>query len=138
MIEPMPDELLIARPQAAMHICGSYVWAAAGTMRATTMTSATETGISPICCQKVDLAARAVRGTHYCTGTSAASQNGSSRAQPPRSGSILRPTVDTYGSCIGVRFWKRTNLLPPRRRPGQLYVRSTIRAGIDPSTTLWL
>ena len=93
MIEPMPDELLIARPQAAMHICGSYVWAAAGTMRATTMTSATETGISPICCQKVDLAARAVRGTHYCTGTSAASQNGSSQGQPPHTGSIVRTTV---------------------------------------------
>jgi hypothetical protein len=28
--------------------------------------------------------------------------------------------------------------LPPRRRPGQLYVRSTIRAGIDQSTTRWL
>jgi hypothetical protein len=26
----------------------------------------------------------------------------------------------------------------PRRRPGQLYVRSTIRAGIDQSTTRWL
>ena len=28
--------------------------------------------------------------------------------------------------------------LPPWRRPGQLYVRSTVRAGIDLSTTRWL